>query len=166
MPRPHWRKMTWVLIIFTVIMFAWMIGGGVSAGNSCNDVAGHYQNAKQAGCEAGTAIGVGALFGLWFFGFVVLSFIWLMTRPKGRDCPVCGEKVKRGRTACQSCGYDFAAAAGQQEIDTGQAAVATSPAAPVQHVPAGWFPDPQKAARERYWDGTQWTAHLRGGPAR
>lgn len=163
MPRPHWRKMTWVLIIFTVIMFAWMIGGGISAGSSCNDVAGQYQNAKQAGCEAGTALGVGALFGFWFFGFIVLSLIWFMTRPRGRDCPACGEKVKKGRTTCQGCGYDFAAALGQQEVDVGQAAVAMSP---VSQVPAGWFPDPSHEARERYWDGAQWTAQLREGSAR
>jgi hypothetical protein len=158
--------MTWVLIIFTGIMFAWMIGGGIDAGSSCNDVAGHYQNAKQAGCEAGTAIGVGAIFGLWAFGFIVLSLIWFMTRPRGRDCPVCGEKVKKGRTACGKCGYDFAAAADQRSVDSGQAAVA-SPAQnhsmpSPSHPPAGWFPDPMQQARERFWDGGRWTAEVRG----
>jgi hypothetical protein len=153
--RPHWRKMTWVLITFTVIMFAWMIGGGTSAGSQCNDVSGHYQNAKEAGCQAGTAIGVGLIFGLWFFGFVVLSIIWFMTRPKGRDCPVCGEKVKKRRTTCRSCGFDFAAAAGQQPVSTGQVSAVSSMAAPppVQQAPAG----------ERHWDGTQWTVQVRGG---
>ncbi|MGH2981676.1 MAG: zinc ribbon domain-containing protein [Solirubrobacterales bacterium] len=34
-----------------------------------------------------------------------------MTRPRGRDCPSCGENVKKGQTACPDCGYDFAAAA-------------------------------------------------------
>jgi len=166
MPRPYWRKMTWVLIIFTVIMFAWMIGGGISAGNSCNDYSGQYQSAKEAGCQAGTAIGVAGIFGLWVVGFIVLSLIWFMTRPRGRDCPVCGEKVKKGRTACQSCGYDFAAGAAQQEIGTGQPqglATAVVAAAPENQYPAGWYPDPRREARERYWDGTQWTHHLRGG---
>jgi hypothetical protein len=25
--------------------------------------------------------------------------------------------------------------------------------------PAGWYPDPHDSAAQRYWDGTQWTAH-------
>lgn len=28
-------------------------------------------------------------------------------------------------------------------------------------VPAGWYPDPADAQRERYWDGRQWTEHTR-----
>jgi rubredoxin len=47
-----------------------------------------------------------------FFGFVFFSLIWFMTRPRGRDCPVCGSLVKRGQTACKSCGHDFRTAAG------------------------------------------------------
>jgi hypothetical protein len=155
--------MTWVLIIFTVIMFAWMIGGGIDAGNECNDVSGQYQDAKQAGCEAGTAIGIGALFGIWVFGFIILSLVWFMTRPRGRDCPVCGEKVKKGNTACQKCGHDFAAAAGGQPIYAGQGSVSRPPPSP--QISAGWFPDPSGQAPERYWDGTQWTDQLRGQPA-
>ena len=26
--------------------------------------------------------------------------------------------------------------------------------------PANWYPDPQKPARLRYWDGAQWTGYL------
>jgi hypothetical protein len=109
MPRPHWRKMTWVLIIFTVVMFAWMIGGAGAA--DCEELRGQYQQAKETGCEAGTAIGVGLIFVLWVLGFLVLSLIWFMTRPRGRDCPACGETVKKGRTTCPECGHDFAATA-------------------------------------------------------
>jgi hypothetical protein len=109
MPRPHWRKMTWVLIIFSALMLIWIIAG--ASATDCEDQVGQYQNAKEAGCEAGTAIGVGLLIFLWFIGFVVLGLIWLMTRPRGRDCPVCGELVKKGQTTCPKCGHDFAAAA-------------------------------------------------------
>ena len=42
-----------------------------------------------------------------FFGFVFLSLIWFMTKPRGRDCPACGELVRRGDTICKDCGYDF-----------------------------------------------------------
>jgi hypothetical protein len=55
----------------------------------------------------GTGIGVALVIFLWFFGFVVLSIIWFMTRRKGRTCPHCGEDVQKGQTACKKCGYDF-----------------------------------------------------------
>src|SRR5512143_3697605 len=29
--------------------------------------------------------------------------------------------------------------------------------------PAGWYPDPQNPAGQRYWDGTQWTEHVAPG---
>jgi hypothetical protein len=28
-----------------------------------------------------------------------------------------------------------------------------------QQPPAGWYPDPQDANQQRYWDGTSWTGH-------
>jgi ribosomal protein L37AE/L43A len=37
----------------------------------------------------------------------VLALVWLMTRRRARICPHCGEDVKKGRTTCQKCGYDF-----------------------------------------------------------
>ncbi len=27
--------------------------------------------------------------------------------------------------------------------------------------PAGWYPDPWKSQRVRYWDGGKWTGHFR-----
>lgn len=38
--------------------------------------------------------------------------------------------------------------------------VPTSP----QAAPAGWYPDPADQTRERYWDGGQWTQHIRPVP--
>lgn len=29
--------------------------------------------------------------------------------------------------------------------------------------PAGWYPDPEQAEQQRYWDGTQWTEHRAPG---
>jgi hypothetical protein len=113
MPRPHWRKMTWVLIIFTVIMFAWVIGGATSAQDDDCDAepTAELRQLCEDATDVGTGIGVGLIFFLWFLGFVVLGLIWFMTRPKGRDCPACGETVKKGRTTCPKCGFDLAAAA-------------------------------------------------------
>jgi hypothetical protein len=105
-PRPHWRKMTWVLIVWSAVILIWAIGGGAS--NDCGSEA--TQSAKDA-CAAGTGIGVALILIIGFIGFVFFSLIWLMTRPKGRVCPACGENVKRGRTECPNCGHDFAAAA-------------------------------------------------------
>jgi hypothetical protein len=98
--------MTWVLIIWTALFAVWIIGGVNDA--NCNQ---YGDQASRSGCEAGTGIGVGLVLFLWFLGFVVLSLIWFMARPRGRECPACGERVKKGNTACPECGHDFAAVA-------------------------------------------------------
>lgn len=116
MGRPHWRKMTWAIVIFSVLMLLWLIVGVTSADNSSHCAHETSRFFSKSDCTAardvGTGIGAAIISTLWFIGFLVLSLIWLMTRPRGRDCPVCGEKVKRGRTTCPGCNYDFAAAAG------------------------------------------------------
>lgn len=98
-PRPHWRKMTWALIIWSALILVWAIGGGASA--ECENE--EYTSA----CEAGTGIGIAIVLFLGFVGFVILSLIWFMTRPKGRICPQCGHNVKKGLTQCASCGHSF-----------------------------------------------------------
>ena len=111
MRRPHWRKMTWVLIIWCAIILIWAIAG--AAGSDCANQAGdQFLSAKDAqdACDAGTGIGVALILLVGFFGFIFFGLIWFMTKPKGRDCPACGTNVKRGRTRCPSCNYDFAAA--------------------------------------------------------
>lgn len=70
-----------------------------------------FRSLCEAGEEANTENGVTALILFWFIGFVVLALIWFMTRPKRRECPACGEQVKRGLLQCPGCGHDFAAAA-------------------------------------------------------
>ncbi len=77
-----WRKMTWAILIWTAVMVAWIVSGASAVSNNC---AGETGDAL-ATCQAATAIGGGiavTLIGfIWFIGFIVLSVIWFMTRPK------------------------------------------------------------------------------------
>lgn len=115
MKLPRWRKATWALVVWTVLIALWMIAG--VAGNDC---ASEATDLNQSACEAGTGIGV-AIIGLFgFFGFVFFALIWLMTRPKNRQCPRCGNDVKKGVMACRSCGFDFSTVGQQPDTDTGQ----------------------------------------------
>lgn len=109
--RPRWRKMTWVLIVWSALILLWAIGG--AAGNDCGSEA--TQLGRES-CEAGTGIGVALILLIGFFGFVFFSLIWFMSRPKGRECPVCGQHIKLGLTTCPSCRYDFAVAASAPAI--------------------------------------------------
>jgi hypothetical protein len=102
--------MTWVLILWCGAILAWAIAGGASAAHQCAQQTGDQflsANAAQQACDAGTGIGLAVILGIGFFGFVFLSMIWFMTKPRGRDCPTCGELVRRGDTICKDCGYDF-----------------------------------------------------------
>lgn len=106
--------MTWTIIAWCVLMALWLIAVIISADPAGKCAHEAYRGACEAGTTAGTGIGVVALWFIWFFGFIVLALIWFMTRPSGRECPACGERVKRGRTACPNCQFDFAAAAGHE----------------------------------------------------
>jgi hypothetical protein len=74
--------MTWVLIAWTVLMGVWIAASAASASGQPNDCAGLSQRACNEASNAGTAIGVGLLVFLWGFGFVILSLVWFMSRPK------------------------------------------------------------------------------------
>jgi hypothetical protein len=116
--RPRWRKMTWVILLWCVLMAIWIIAAAASTGGESEDcVKEATKYFSQETCEdaedVGAGIGVVVLWFIWFFGFVALSLIWFMTRPKGRECPACGERVKKGGTTCPDCGHDFAAASRQ-----------------------------------------------------
>jgi hypothetical protein len=103
----RWRKMTWVIVVFTVVMAALIVGG---AGTTTTCPPGTANcDAYQAGATVGKGLGVAALLGVWFIGFIILSIIWFMTRPARRVCPACGQEARKGQTVCKKCGYNFAA---------------------------------------------------------
>jgi hypothetical protein len=114
---PRWRKMTWLFLIVNALFVLWIATGVNERGSKdCatdSAVTSGILTVEEciAASDVGTGIGVALIIVLWFFVFVVLSIIWLMTRPRGRTCPACGEDVKKGRTTCPKCSYDFAAAA-------------------------------------------------------
>jgi TRAP-type C4-dicarboxylate transport system permease small subunit len=99
---PRWRKATWALVIWCALILIWAIAG--VAGNECAE---ETTELNQSACEAGTGIGVALILLIGFFGFVFFSLIWIMSRPRRRQCPGCGEDVKKGVTACPACGFDF-----------------------------------------------------------
>lgn len=71
-----WRKMTWVLWIWSIIILYWAIVGGISASNSCT------HQTYQTACQDGTGLGVLAVLFIGFVGFVFFALIWFMTRPR------------------------------------------------------------------------------------
>jgi rubredoxin len=115
---PRWRKATWAIFLFSLLMLIWVIAAG-SASADCSEEE-EFRGACKAGEAVGRGIGVTLVIILWVLGFIVLSLIWLMSRPKHRVCPRCGHDVKKGWTQCRNCGYDFAAATGDsQQVTAG-----------------------------------------------
>lgn len=93
MRRPHWRKMTWAILIWSGLMAAWLIAGIASVGGHDSYCEAHRtaylslrdcETFHSAGEDVGAAVGIAALVVVWFFGFVILSLIWFMTKPHER----------------------------------------------------------------------------------
>lgn len=81
----HWRGMTHLIILWCVLVFIWAVVGGVRSANTCSHQTGNLYltaGAAKNACEAGAGIGIGIILLIGFCGFVVLSLIWLMTRPR------------------------------------------------------------------------------------
>ena len=89
----HWRKMTWLLVVWTVGMGAWLVVGAATASNvaldCATDAAGVAVTAlTRQECIATAGMGGGsraAVIGsLWLLGLVALAAIWFMSRPLWR----------------------------------------------------------------------------------
>jgi hypothetical protein len=107
---PHWRKATWALVIWNILMLAWVVTGIGNLSHNCAGLSGEDLTLCQAGTTIGAGIGVTFIGMIWFVGFVVLALVWLMSRPSRRLCPRCGNEVKKGLTVCPSCNYEFGVA--------------------------------------------------------
>jgi hypothetical protein len=49
--------------------------------------------------------------------------------------------------------------AGPEDLPLTASAGPESPPQSPTGVPAGWYPNPENPAQQRYWDGQQWSAH-------
>ncbi len=85
----HWRKMTWVLLGWVGLIVLWIVVGAKSAidetaAAACAAESDGFLTVEDctAAQEIGTGIGVALILGLGFVGFVVLSIVWFMTRPR------------------------------------------------------------------------------------
>lgn len=97
------RKMTWVLWAWCVLILVWAVSTASSTDEACTP-GDEFSEACEAGAAVGAGLGVALILFIGFVGFVFFSIIWLMTRPKHRTCQRCGEDVRKGRTECPSCG--------------------------------------------------------------
>jgi hypothetical protein len=72
--RKGWRKMTWVIVLWSVLMGAITL---ISVGGASSVAA--EEGYTTGGMIALVLVGWGAI---WLAGFVALSLIWLMTRDR------------------------------------------------------------------------------------
>lgn len=132
--------MTWVLNIWNAVFLIWLVVGlsdrpSEDCANDPDVLSGVLsQSACENASDVGTGIGVVLILVLWFLGFIVLALAWLMTRPRHRQCPVCGNDVKKGMTTCKSCGHDFAATTRQPQSVVDHRATATRAATVEDHL--------------------------------
>ncbi|MGH3325983.1 MAG: hypothetical protein ACRDOV_16380 [Streptomyces sp.] len=102
---PRWRVFTWVILAFNLIMLTWVILGA-SSGPDCGGKTGDALTQCEAG-QVGTGIGVFGLILIWALGDIILGVLWMITKPHKRECPACGNSVRKGVMRCGACGYDF-----------------------------------------------------------
>lgn len=107
---PRLRPFTWIILAINVLFLVWIIRGTASAGSQpCPP--GLSPEACTAASQVGTGIGAALIIALWVAVDIILGILWLITRPKRRDCRVCGYSAKRGVTTCTHCNTPFATTA-------------------------------------------------------
>jgi hypothetical protein len=79
----QWRKATWALAIWNVLMMLWLATaiGGVGP-FSCAGETGAALAVCRAGVDIGVTYGVTFVLIVWLIGFIAFGLVWLMSRPK------------------------------------------------------------------------------------
>ena len=96
------RPFGWVIIVINVyFLFAFSKGVGDLSADGSGD----------------TAVGIYTFMSLivWAVVNVVLYVLYRVTGGKKRECPACGQNVKKGLTVCSSCNFYFMRAANGSE---------------------------------------------------
>jgi len=102
--RPNWRKTTWIILIWNILMVVWIIAGVQGNPNNCTA----SQQLCNDATNVGKGLGVAFIIVVWLIGDALLSVIWLVTNRNRRVCPACGRSAKVGETTCKSCSHNFA----------------------------------------------------------
>lgn len=84
------RKMTWVLIIWTVLILVWVFAAAASTDESVADCVADSgglltEQDCQDAADAGAGIGIFLILLFGFVGFITLGLVWFMSRPKDDD---------------------------------------------------------------------------------
>lgn len=82
------RKMTWVLILWSALILVWVVSAAGSTWDDVDDCVAEgilTRQECQDSIDAGTGIGIFLVLIFGFVGFVVLGMVWFMTRPKDDD---------------------------------------------------------------------------------
>jgi hypothetical protein len=77
----QWRKATWALVIWTVLMVLWL-ASAVRGEFSCDRETGTARAVCDAGASIGMNLGPSLVGVVWFIGFITIGLIWLASRPK------------------------------------------------------------------------------------
>jgi hypothetical protein len=74
-----WRKATWALLIWNVVMILWTASyaGGIG---DCADESGWALTVCEGGRALGNGLGIPFIIIVWAAGFVVFGLIWLTSR--------------------------------------------------------------------------------------
>ena len=80
---PKWRKATWALAIWNVLMILWLATaiGGVGP-LSCADESGAALAVCEAGVNIGRNLGLSFVLIVWLIGFVAFGLVWMSSRPR------------------------------------------------------------------------------------
>ena len=82
---PEWRKATWALATWNVVMIVWLATAMGGVGDlSCVGEAGAALAVCEAGVNIGLSLGLSFVPMVWLVGVIAFGLVWLISRPKNR----------------------------------------------------------------------------------